>query len=375
MALEAPPRRALGDLAVPIAFALARRLKKAPRVIAQELAARPRHDRRHRAHRSRAERLSEFLPRSRRCGCAAGPAPAAAASGSSTAPTARPSSSTRPSTRTRRRTSAICETPRSATPSAGCCAFRDARSRSRTTSTTPASRSPTSSSAFASWSIAAWTRCARSPTTTRFDYYCWDLYAQGHGMVRAGQERVSSSGRTPCTPSSAAATRPRRWPRSSPTGSCARTSTTMRRMNIGYDLLTWEGDILRLHFWAHAFEYPEEDAAPSSCRPKASSRAAGSCGSRTSQSDAGRRSRAEAADEEPEEQREKVIVRSDGTVTYVGKDMAYQFWKFGLLGRDFHYRVVRPARRRQHAVVDDVGATRERDRRARVRSRARWSAT
>src|SRR6185436_15306773 len=38
------------------------------------------------------------------------------------------------------------------------------------------------------------------------------------------------------------------------------------------------------------------------------------------------------------EQREKVIVRSDGTVTYVGKDMAYQLWKFGLLGRDFHYR-------------------------------------
>jgi arginyl-tRNA synthetase len=39
------------------------------------------------------------------------------------------------------------------------------------------------------------------------------------------------------------------------------------------------------------------------------------------------------------EQREKVIVRSDGTVTYVGKDMAYQLWKFGLLGKDFHYRV------------------------------------
>ena len=38
------------------------------------------------------------------------------------------------------------------------------------------------------------------------------------------------------------------------------------------------------------------------------------------------------------EQREKVIVRSNGTVTYVGKDMAYQFWKLGLLGHDFHYR-------------------------------------
>src|SRR5687767_14183922 len=45
------------------------------------------------------------------------------------------------------------------------------------------------------------------------------------------------------------------------------------------------------------------------------------------------------SEETQDEQREKVIVRSDGTVTYVGKDMAYQLWKFGLLGRDFHYRV------------------------------------
>jgi arginyl-tRNA synthetase len=46
---------------------------------------------------------------------------------------------------------------------------------------------------------------------------------------------------------------------------------------------------------------------------------------------------ADEVDTEAEE-REKVIVRSNGTVTYVGKDMAYQFWKSGLLGHDFHYR-------------------------------------
>ncbi len=34
----------------------------------------------------------------------------------------------------------------------------------------------------------------------------------------------------------------------------------------------------------------------------------------------------------------KVIVRSNGTVTYVGKDIAYQLWKFGLLGKDFYYK-------------------------------------
>src|SRR3989442_8064911 len=42
--------------------------------------------------------------------------------------------------------------------------------------------------------------------------------------------------------------------------------------------------------------------------------------------------------EQNDEEREKVIVRSNGTVTYVGKDIAYQLWKFGLLGRDFYYR-------------------------------------
>src|SRR5205823_10159087 len=38
------------------------------------------------------------------------------------------------------------------------------------------------------------------------------------------------------------------------------------------------------------------------------------------------------------EEDQKVIVRSNGTVGYVGKDIAYHLWKFGLLGRDFGYR-------------------------------------
>ena len=52
----------------------------------------------------------------------------------------------------------------------------------------------------------------------------------------------------------------------------------------------------------------------------------------------GENSKKEDEDDESEE-REKVIVRSNGVVTYVGKDIAYQFWKLGLLGRDFRYRV------------------------------------
>jgi len=61
--------------------------------------------------------------------------------------------------------------------------------------------------------------------------------------------------------------------------------------------------------------------------------------------------------EREEESREKVIVRSNGVVTYVGKDIANQFWKFGLLGRDFHYRVfaIQPGGRTLWATTSTSG--------------------
>ena len=115
----------------------------------------------------------------------------------------------------------------------------------------------------------------------------------------------------------------------------------MGRMDIRYDLLTWEGDILRLHFWAHAFEFLKKIGA---VFLQTEGKLAGCWVMRIEdEPEAPAEDRRLAADRrprsEPEEQREKVIVRSDGTVTYVGKDMAYQLWKFGLLGRDFRYRV------------------------------------
>ena len=110
-------------------------------------------------------------------------------------------------------------------------------------------------------------------------------------------------------------------------------------MNVHYDLLTWEGDILRLQFWARAFEMLKEKGA---VFLQTQGRLAG-CWVMTIEDEAGaaaaERRDAEAGSPARTKSREKVIVRSNGTVTYVGKDIAYQFWKFGLLGRDFHYRV------------------------------------
>ena len=153
-----------------------------------------------------AERLSELLPRSagvsdratrprrrRRCLTPAG---------------RRRSSSTRPSTRTRPRTSATCATPRSATRSSASCASAARRSKSRTTSTTPASRSPTSSSAPRARAARRSTRCAQLAETTRFDYYCWDLYARVTEWYDEDKARLDDPRGARSTTSSTAATTP-----------------------------------------------------------------------------------------------------------------------------------------------------------------------
>ena len=110
-------------------------------------------------------------------------------------------------------------------------------------------------------------------------------------------------------------------------------------MNVDYDLLTWEGDILRLKFWAQAFDVLKAKGA---VYLKQEGKLAG-CWVMPIQEDLESTSDAKsdsAADTQgDDEEREKVIVRSNGVVTYVGKDIAYQFWKLGLLGKDFHYRV------------------------------------
>src|SRR5262249_25040450 len=93
----------------------------------------------------------------------------------------------------------------------------------------------------------------RIADTTRFDYYCWDLYSRVTEWYEADRERLAlraaslhdleqGAGET-------AAMGAFIVDRIVRTHLC-----TMARLNIAYDLLTYEGDILRLHFWARAFE-------------------------------------------------------------------------------------------------------------------------
>ena len=96
--------------------------------------------------------------------------------------------------------------------------------------------------------------------TTRFDYYCWDLYARVTEWYEEDKDRlkirtaalhdIEHGGNDTADLAAFIADRIVR---------CH--LKTMRRMNIGYDLLTWEGDILRLHFWTHAFEFLKKTGA------------------------------------------------------------------------------------------------------------------
>ena len=181
--------------------------------------------------------------------------------------------------------------------------------------------------------------------TTRFDYYCWDLYARVTEWYEEDKTRltirkaalhdIEHGGNPTADVAAFIADRIVR---------CH--LKTMRRLNIDYDLLTWEGDILRLHFWSHAFEFLKKTGAvflQTEGRLKGCwvMRIDDDEGEAASAAPDDTREDDEAGPEPGDgtEPREKVIVRSDGTVTYVGKDMAYQLWKFGLLGKDFHYRV------------------------------------
>jgi arginyl-tRNA synthetase len=106
---------------------------------------------------------------------------------------------------------------------------------------------------------------------------------------------------------------------------------TMARFDIGYDLLTWESDILELGFWRHAFEQLRSAGAIVLVE---TGKLAG-CWVMPWE-DGGE------AEDGDDERDAKVLVKSDGVATYTAKDIAYQLWKFGLLGLDFHYRPWHP---------------------------------
>ena len=176
-------------------------------------------------------------------------------------------------------------------------------------------------------------------TSSDFDYLCWDLYTKVTEWYDADSKRLET--RTATLRAIEAG--------NNDTAAIAHIIAnrivqchlrTMERLNINYDLLAWEGDILRLKFWEQAFKILKESGA---VFLQDSGKLAGCWVMRIDpRSEEVTNINEETANNDKssdDEHREKVIVRSNGLVTYVGKDIAYQFWKFGLLGKNFHYQI------------------------------------
>jgi arginyl-tRNA synthetase len=159
-----------------------------------------------------------------------------------------------------------------------------------------------------------------------FDYFCWDLYTRVGQFYKESEENLKLRSSTLHELEKGAgeiyeladyvATR---------NVECI--LDTMERLSIRYDLLPRESEILHLHFWQTAFEKMQ---ALNVIRKETTGKNAGCWvmpfGEYTGTD---------------EHDADKILVKSNGTVTYTGKDIAYQMWKLGLLGLDFYYKLFR----------------------------------
>ena len=169
-------------------------------------------------------------------------------------------------------------------------------------------------------------RLLRDPEQ-RFDYFCWDLYAKVFQYYQTNPEALNLRSQA-LKDIEEGHGEPARMADLVSTAIVRQHLKTMQRINVQYDLLVQESEILRLDFWKSAFELLKKHGA---IRFEETGKNAGCWVMSLAESAAGE-SEGETGEEEV-----KIIVRSNGTVTYVGKDIAYHLWKFALLGKDFGY--------------------------------------
>jgi arginyl-tRNA synthetase len=159
--------------------------------------------------------------------------------------------------------------------------------------------------------------------TGRPDYYFWDLYAETHQWIEQAKENKEPRDHV------LRAMEEREEPIFSLSQSIANLMIhchlqTMRRLGIEYRLLIRESDILGMKFWQRTFDLLKQKGAVTLVEEGKNK----GCWVMKLEGSEGF---------EDYENADKVIVRSNGVVTYVGKDIAYQLWKFGLLDIDFKY--------------------------------------
>lgn len=175
-----------------------------------------------------------------------------------------------------------------------------------------------------------------------FDYYCWDLYAnvgvayQSHEELKEKRAEVlhliEEGNNETATLADYVATR---------NVECI--LATMERLSIRYDLLPRESEILHLKFWNKAFKQMKSLGV---LRLETEGKNAG-CWVMPFESHSGNE----------DHESDKILVRSNGTVTYTGKDIAYQMWKLGILGMDFYYRLFHTYKNGQQVWITSATPT------------------
>jgi arginyl-tRNA synthetase len=173
----------------------------------------------------------------------------------------------------------------------------------------------------------------------KFDYFCWDLYAEATQFLAEDKERAAKMRGATLKAIEEGRGEEAEVGQVVADALVSCHLYTMARLGVAYELLVRESEILHLHFWDAAFAMLKESGAIQFVTAGKMAR----CwvmpwkdGEEKKQKEPSAEI-AEDAENDEENNQDKIIVRSNGTVTYVGKDIAYQLWKFGLLGRDFKY--------------------------------------
>jgi len=163
---------------------------------------------------------------------------------------------------------------------------------------------------------------------SKFDYYCWDLYAEVGRFYEEDKSRLELRTKTLHEIESGAGETYEMADYVS-TRILRCHLETMYRLGIVYDVMPRESDVLHLHLWNKAFELLRDRGG---IEFETEGKLAGCWVMRSADENE------KDSDEDTEHEADKVIVRSNGTVTYTGKDIAFHLWKLGQLDLDFYYK-------------------------------------
>ncbi|MEK7584276.1 MAG: arginine--tRNA ligase, partial [Patescibacteria group bacterium] len=173
----------------------------------------------------------------------------------------------------------------------------------------------------------------------KFDHFCWDRYAQINAAYQKDSQLLEKRSHV-LHALEDADSREAFEVKELASRILNDHLSSMADFGVSYDLLVWESDILRFEFWKRAFEVLQKS---DSFTKETEGKNKGCWVLKTGEKS-----------QDEEHSPDKILVKSDGTVTYTGKDIAYHLWKFDLLGKDFRYGIWKKAPQKEPLATTDA---------------------